>query len=240
MVGPTRVGRARAERGSPWGTGPAPEDARAAATEAQQGGREKGAAWLISFLRGIVAAIGEDWVDLDVGGIGFRAALSAHALRSLPPVGAEVILPTVLTLREDGASLFAFRDESERHAFRALAGVSGVGGRTALAVLSVLRPDALAAAVEAEDLAALTAAQGVGRKTAQRLVLELKGRLPRGADPLASPQPAASGPEAEACAALLALGYSEAEAVAAVDAVRGEAQGTAEKVRAALRRLAGG
>ncbi len=175
-----------------------------------------------------------------MGGIGFRAALSAHALRSLPPVGAEVMLPTVLTLREDGASLFAFHDESERRAFRALAGVSGVGGRTALAVLSVLRPEALAAAVETEDLAALTAAPGVGRKTAQRLVLELKGRLPRGAGRSASPQPAPAGPEAEARAALLALGYSEAEALAAVDAVRGEAHGIAEMVRAALRRLARG
>ncbi len=196
---------------------------------------------LISFLRGRLAASGDDWVEVDVGGIGFRAAASAHTLAQLPPLGSEVRLPTVLTVREDGVALFAFGDDGERQAFRALAGVTGVGGRTALAVLSVLRPAALAAAVEAEDLAQLTRVPGVGRKTAQRLVLELKGRLPAAAGaPADGRSPSASPAEGEARAALVALGYSEPEAAAAIAAVCGEGGDTERLVRAALRRLASG
>lgn len=179
---------------------------------------------------------------MDVGGIGFRASLSSHAAAALPPRGEEAVLPTTMTVREDGVALFAFADEAERQAFRALTGVSGVGARTALAVLSSLRPDALARAIAAEDLGALTAVSGIGRKTAQRIVLELRGALTSAVPAVAAAgtDVGLGGTEREAYAALLALGYSDAEAGRALAATQGTWGGTAELVRAALRTLAQG
>jgi Holliday junction DNA helicase RuvA len=191
---------------------------------------------VIAFLRGRVAGRGPGWAELDVGGIGFRLALSAHAGSALPPPGAEATVPTALVVREDGVALYGFRDEAERAAFLALTAVATVGPKTALAVLSVLTPEQLAAAVEAEDAEALVRVPGIGRKTAQRLILELKGRLQAApaAPPRGAADPAAAA-EAEARAALVALGYSPAEAAAAVEAVRGRATDAGELVRAALR-----
>jgi Holliday junction DNA helicase RuvA len=197
---------------------------------------------VISFLRGRLAARGADWAELDVGGVGFRLALSAHAAGALPAPGEAARLPTVLAVREDGVSLYGFRDEAEREAFTALTAVATIGGRTALAVLSLFTPESLARAIEAEDVTALTRVPGVGRKTAQRLVLELKGRLPDlgdGAVPTAAP---ATGPEADARAALLGLGYSDAEAAAALERVRDGDGGPADAgalLRSALRLLGG-
>jgi Holliday junction DNA helicase RuvA len=198
---------------------------------------------VISFLRGRIAASGVDWVELDVGGVGFRAAVSRQAAAALPAPGSEARLPTELVVREDGVHLFGFADEAEREAFRALTAVSGVGGRTALAVLSALRPEALARAVQTEDLAALTAVPGVGRKTAQRLVMELKDKLPEGGRagrPGGSSGPSA-GPGAasdEAAEALVALGFAPEEAARALAAADLPPEaGTVERVRAALRVL---
>lgn len=196
---------------------------------------------MIAFLRGRVAGRGPGWTELDVGGIGFRLTLSDHGSAALPPPGEEATVPTALVVREDGAELFGFRDDAERASFRALTAVATIGPKTAIAVLSILTPSLLAQAVEAEDLAALTRVPGIGRKTAQRLVLELKGRLTSAEAAPAGPATGrVHGPEGEARAALLSLGYSAAEAAAAIDAARGEAQDTGALVRAALRRLAGG
>ena len=193
---------------------------------------------MIAFLRGRVSSRGAGWAELDVGGIGFRLTLSAHASAALPAPGEAATVPTALVVREDGAALYGFVDEGERAAFTALTAVATIGPKTAVAVLSHLTPQALGRAVEAEDLAALTRVPGIGRKTAQRLVLELKDRL-SGSEGLGGPASAAApaGAEGEARAALVSLGYSAAEAAAAVDAVRGEAGDPGTLVRAALREL---
>lgn len=192
---------------------------------------------MIAFLRGRVAARGPGWAELDVNGIGFRVAISAHAAQALPPPGDAATMPTTLVVREDGVALFGFRDGEERAAFAALTAVASVGPKIALAVLSTFTPEALARAVEAEDVAGLTRVVGVGRKTAQRLVLELKGQLAAGAG--APPAEVEEGPEAEARAALVALGYAPAEAAAAVQRVAGQAGEAGALLRAALRGLAG-
>lgn len=197
---------------------------------------------MIAFLRGEVAARGAGWVEVDVGGIGFHLTISSQAASALPAPGESVRLPTALAVREDGATLFGFRDEAERAAFAALNSVAGVGAKLAIAVLSRLNPESLARALAAEDVSALCAVPGVGRKTAQRLILELKDRfapgLPGGAGEGAPPEGVGSAAEEEARAALLTLGYSGAEALAALAAVRAAAPAEAASlVRAALREL---
>jgi Holliday junction DNA helicase RuvA len=198
---------------------------------------------MISFLRGEVAARGPGWVELDVGGIGFRLTVSTNAAATLPAPGAAVRLATGLAVREDGITLFGFRDEAERDAFGALTAVAGIGPKLAVSVLSRFTPDALARAVAAEDVAALCSVSGVGRKTAQRLILELKGQYTAsGAAGTTGEVTAipASGPEEEARAALLALGYSAAQASSALSAVRATTDGEASALlRAALRQLGG-
>ena len=194
---------------------------------------------MIAFLRGQVAARGASWVEIDVGGIGFHLLVSGHAVAAVPAPGALVCLLTSLVLREDGATLFGFRDEAERDAFAALTAVTGVGPKLALAVLSAFTPVALSRVLEAEDVAALCRVSGVGRKTAQRLILELRGQLTAARDAeTADPEP--DGAQAEARAALVALGYAPAEAAAAVLAARGGGSDAASLVRAALRDLGGG
>lgn len=196
---------------------------------------------MISFLRGELAARGPGWVEVDVGGIGFRLTVSEQAAGGLPAPGAPVRLPTTLIVREDGVALVGFRDEAEREAFGALCAVAGVGTKLAVAILSRFSPDALASAVAAEDATALCRVPGVGRKTAQRLILELTGHLSPSGDGSTAAAVAATGAEAEAQAGLLALGYSAAQAGAALEAVRGGGEAEAPALlRAALRHLGGG
>lgn len=191
---------------------------------------------MIAFVRGRVAGRGAGWVEVDVGGLGLQVLMSGKALTGLPGTGSEVTIPTLLVVREDAMQLYGFADTDERTAFASLTGVAGVGPRIALAILSGLRPAELAAALEREDVSALTRVPGVGRKTAQRLVLELRGKL-AGEAPVAG---APSGPPAvaEAHAALVALGYLPTEAATALAAVDPKGQDAAQLVRAALRQLA--
>ncbi len=194
---------------------------------------------MIAFLCGQVAARGGSWVDVDVGGIGFHLLVSGHAAAAMPAPGAPVRLLTSLVLREDGATLFGFCDEAERDAFGALTGVTGVGPKLALAVLSALTPAALSRTLEAEDVAALCRVSGVGRKTAQRLILELRGQLAPAVD-AALADSGGDGPQAEARAALVALGYAPADAASAVLSASSPGADAASLVRAALRGLGAG
>jgi Holliday junction DNA helicase RuvA len=203
---------------------------------------------VIAFLRGRLASRGPDWVQLDVGGVGYQASTSSTTLGRLPAPGSEVVLLTSLQVKEDALVLYGFADREEQALFEMLVGVSSVGPRTALALLSALPPPRLRRALREEDEGALTAVAGVGRKTAQRLILELRERVgaPDGEGP-ALPA-AGGGPASEAVAALMGLGYSAVEAGRAVAAVRGSAPGAAvdatgggvdvaELVRLALRGL---
>ncbi len=197
---------------------------------------------MISFVRGTVASVGATTAVVDVGGIGLELQCTPATLGDLR-VGHAAALPATLVVREDSMTLYGFADSDERSVFELLQTVTGVGPRLAQSLLSVLSPDQLRAAVATEDLTALTRVPGVGRKGAQRLVLELKDRLgaPAGVVDLAQSAGTAGPPwQGQVHAALVGLGWSPKEADAAVQAVAGEVSDDADVatvLRAALRTL---
>lgn len=129
---------------------------------------------MIAFLAGVLVFKSADYAIIEVQGIGYRVAVSSQTLAKLGVVGSDVFVHTHLNLRENEISLFGFFEEAERAAFLKLVEVSGVGPKVALATLSLLSPDALARAILAEDIASLSNVPGVGKKTAQRIVVDLK------------------------------------------------------------------
>jgi Holliday junction DNA helicase RuvA len=192
---------------------------------------------VIAFLSGRVAGKDAGSALLDVGGVGYRLLMSTRSLASLPAEGGSVTVHTYLHVREDELTLYGFENDDERALFETLIGVSGVGPKVALAVLSALKPDALRAAVASDDVAVLSSVPGVGKKTAQRLALELKDKLDlpdvvfagRGAHPVAA---------AEARDALLAMGFTAGEAAAALRGA--DERSTAEQLlKSALKSLGG-
>ncbi|MDQ7793913.1 MAG: Holliday junction branch migration protein RuvA [bacterium] len=199
---------------------------------------------MISFLRGTVAALDASMVVLDVGGVGYRVTVPATTRARLPAVGEAATIHTYLHLREDGLELFGFGQPEEVRLFETLLKVTGIGPRLALNVLSALSPRDFLEALLFEDLAALTRVPGIGRKTAQRLVLELKERL-AGMGPADLQAPVRTGSPArdaaaEAMEALVALGYSRLEAGRALDrAVRdlGDGAGAPALLKASLKHL---
>lgn len=208
---------------------------------------------MIAFVTGRVAQLAPDGVVVEVGGVGLSLQCTPGTLAALR-VGETTQLPTSLVVREDSLTLYGFLDEDERTVFELLQTASGVGPRLAQAMLAVHSPDALRHAVAGEDLAALTLVPGVGRKGAQRIVLELKDRLgaPTGLGsraPAATPRAADAGPawREQVRGALLGLGWSSKEADQAVDtvardadaepAVNSEHPDVAALLRAALKTL---
>jgi Holliday junction DNA helicase RuvA len=172
---------------------------------------------------------------VDVNGVGYEVDVPMSTLYALPAVGERVALLTHLVVREDAQQLYGFATAAERGAFRELIKIAGVGARTALAVLSGLSVTELAQAITLQEGARLTRIPGIGKKTAERLLLELKGKL--GAE-LAGPA-AASDAGADVLHALLALGYNEREAAAAVRQLP-SGTATADGIRLALKSLAKG
>ncbi|MGB7983304.1 MAG: Holliday junction branch migration protein RuvA [Candidatus Nanopelagicales bacterium] len=199
---------------------------------------------MIAFVHGTVASVAADHAVIEVGGVGLSVLLHARALAELRP-GTSARVPTALVVREDSLTLFGFTDEQERATFEVLQSVTGIGPRTAQAILAVLNVEQLRAAVANDDLATLAKPPGIGRKGAARIALELKDRI--GA-PSAPTTPAAgddqwSGPVTDG---LIALGWPPRDARTAAEAVRPEAdlvlaQGGHPSVpallRAALRHL---
>lgn len=190
---------------------------------------------MIGQLKGRLAAKHPPQVVVDVGGIGYEVDVPMSTFYGLPATGEPVTLHTHLVVREDAHTLYGFGTLDERTAFRQLIRISGVGARTALAVLSGLSVAELAQAVATQEAARLTKVPGIGKKTAERLLLELKGKLAEALPGAGGER--ASGATADILNALVALGYSEKEAAAAV---RGLAPGVtvAEGIRAALKALA--
>lgn len=174
---------------------------------------------MIARLAGTLAELSPDAAVIDVRGVGYLVLASGKTLTALPPVGGDVVLLTELQVREDSMTLFAFGSAAEREAFRQLTGVQGVGGRLALAILSILSPDDLARAVSAGDKAMIARASGVGPKLAQRIALELQGKLglPAALGSSSGGKPA-SGATNDALSALANLGFRPAEASSAVAA----------------------
>jgi Holliday junction DNA helicase RuvA len=176
---------------------------------------------MIARLSGTLAETSADSAVIDVGGVGYLVHLSGKTLAAIGPIGGEVIVLTELQVREDAWTLFGFGSAAERDAFRALTSIQGVGGRLALAILSVLSPDELARAVAHGDKAIIGRANGVGPKLAARIANELQGKLGVAGLGAASPAPR-TGAAADALSALANLGFKPAEASAAVNAAQDE------------------
>lgn len=194
---------------------------------------------MIAFLNGKVAAKAAGYCLLEVGGVGYRLAMTTGSLAALPSEGDEVLIHTYLHVREDELSLFGFESEAEKAAFEQLITVSGVGPKVALATLSALSAEALSAAVASEDVALISSVPGIGKKTAQRIILDLADKL-GGPELGARERPAGSGAAAaETTDALLAMGFSAAEAAAAIKGYEGDKADAQTLLRHALRRLGG-
>ena len=195
---------------------------------------------MYAHIEGVVAEKTQDAIVLDANGVGYLLNVSGATLSTAPAVGERMKLYCVLSVREDAMELFGFYSREEKKMYERLRSVSGVGARTALAILSALSVRDLSIALMSGDAAALTRVPGIGKKTAQRLVLELKDKVDgeelSGRNAVA-PQPAAGGAEAEAVAALVALGYSGSEAARAVSRVAGETQEADKMIFLALRGL---
>src|SRR5574338_1108380 len=176
---------------------------------------------VIARLSGILAETSADGAIVDVGGVGYQVHCSARTLDALGPIGGEILILTELQVREDAWTLFGFGSPVERDSFRALTSVQGVGGRLALAILSVLSPDELARAVSQGDKAMIGRANGVGPKLAARIANELQGKL--GVVAIGGSAPAPRGNAArDALSALANLGFKPADASAAVNAAQDE------------------
>ena len=189
---------------------------------------------MIGSLRGRIASKTPPQLTVDVGGLGYELEAPMSTFFHLPAVGEEVRLLTHLVVREDAHVLYGFGSEAERRLFRSLIKVSGVGPRIALALLSGISVSAFAQCVLNEDISALTRVPGVGRKTAERLIVEMRDRL---AAPQATPGAPLAAParaEGEAYGALVALGYRPAEAARLLKAVGPGTHSTEELIRRAL------
>ena len=203
---------------------------------------------MIGKLKGLVDGYGDDFVEMDVGGVVYEAYCSSKTIAALPPVGQAAVLYTEMVVREDFIRLFGFHSRAEKLWFHTLTGVQGVGARVALAILSVVGPSELATAIALQDKATIGRANGVGPKLATRIVTELKGKVPTvsGVDAgtlglqAALGDGNAPGPVADAVSALTNLGYSSAQASAAVAKVvarEGEGMPTDKLIRMGLREL---
>ncbi|WP_043535229.1 Holliday junction branch migration protein RuvA [Actinomyces polynesiensis] len=194
---------------------------------------------MIAQLRGSLEEVGLDTVTVLVGGIGWRVLVTPATAQSLTR-GTEVCLHTSLVVREESLTLFGFRSADERDVFERLQTVSGIGPRIALAALAVLTPDDLRGAVSRGDLAALQRIPGVGRKSAQRMVLEIGDKLGAAAAlPESGSTSAGSAAEDEVRAALVQLGWTETVAERTVSRLAGRGLDASALLRAALVELGG-
>ena len=189
---------------------------------------------MIGRIRGVLLEKLPPTICVDVGGLGYEIDVPMSTLYKLPEVGAEVVLHTHLQVRDDAHVLYGFSSASERSAFRALIKVTGIGARTALALLSGMSVEELASAVTMQETGRLTKVPGIGKKTAERLLLELKGKL--GADIGVAAAPAAGG-QADILNALISLGYSAAETQKALKSLPPDVE-VSEGIRLALKSMA--
>ena len=189
---------------------------------------------------GIVAEKTQDSIVLDVNGVGYLLYVSGATLQMCPAVGERFKLYSILNVREDAMELYGFYSREEKAMYERLRGVNGVGSKIALQILSSMSVRDLSIALVSGDAAALTRVPGIGKKIAQRLVLELKDKVDddqlTGMGASVAPRPT-GGPEGEAVAALVALGYSASEAAKAISRVSGQTDKTDELIFLALKSL---
>ncbi len=191
---------------------------------------------MITGIEGTVADSGPEWLDVAVGGVTVRVNVPMSTAERFGAVGAPVKLLTTLQVRDDSLTLFGFPDREARAAFESLIGVNGVGPRVAMSVLSALAPESLALAVELGDADAFKSVPGVGKRTASRILLELRGKL----DFDLTATGAAQRDDADVVDALTALGYTALEARRALASLPSDEElPVEEKVRLSLGQLAG-
>jgi Holliday junction DNA helicase RuvA len=195
---------------------------------------------MIGFLRGKIAAKHPPQLVLDVNGVGYELDAPMSTFYGLPAVGTEITLRTHLVVREDAHILFGFGTERERQMFRELLKVSNVGPKLALAILSGMSVDNFLRCVEAGDADSMVKIPGVGRKTADRLIVEMRDRVKGfGENSFAvhagMSEPVSAGPQAEAFSALVALGYKPVEVTRLLKGVGADAQSTEDIIRQALK-----
>jgi Holliday junction DNA helicase RuvA len=184
---------------------------------------------MIASVRGMVLSAGLDSAVIEVGGVGLRLHTTAATAASLRP-GAEASLATTMVVREESLTLYGFADEDERAIFNQVQTVSGVGPRLALAMLAIHAPDGLRRAIGSADLAALTKVPGIGKKGAERIILELRDKIgaPAGAASSRTSVPALDQATDQVHDALVGLGWSSRQADDAVETVRSEAGSRSE------------
>lgn len=204
---------------------------------------------MISYIRGELCDIEEQKAIVDVNGVGYGIYMPQQALSLLPPMGQQVKIHTYLNIREDAMQLFGFLTKEDLNVFRLLIGVNGIGPKAGLNILSCLSPDELRFAVLSEDAKAISATPGIGKKTAEKLILELKDKMniedmldhaAHGGDSedLASGTDTASNTmQAEAVQALTALGYGSAESLRAVKKSSPECSSVEDILKEALKFL---
>lgn len=195
---------------------------------------------MIAFLKGVLAGKTQASAFIEAGGIGYEVGMAHSSLAKLPELGQHVRVFTYLHVREDALCLFGFLSQEEKDLFLQLLGVSGVGPKVALAALSFYEPAVLVEAIAAEDVTRVAKIPGIGKKTAQRIILELKGSINAAQDDLFQEQRAAiQSAAAGATEALLAMGFTSAEAELALTGVpSGASEGAL--VQYALKRLGSG
>lgn len=182
---------------------------------------------MISYIRGELVSIEEEKAIVDVNGVGFGIFMPSQSMNYLPPIGEEVRLHTYMNVREDAMQLFGFLTKDDLQVFKLVIGVSGIGPKGGLSILSELSPDDLRFAVMANDAKAIAKAPGIGKKTAEKLIIELKDKLSiedvlnkvNDVEIHVSTAGATNEIQAEAVQALVALGYGNAESVKAVKKV---------------------
>lgn len=193
---------------------------------------------MISYIRGELIAIETEKVIVDVGGVGYGIYMPGQSMGLLPPIGEEVKLHTYLNVREDAMQLFGFLTRDDLEIFKLVIGVSGIGPKGGLNILSELSPDDLRFAVLANDVKAITKAPGIGRKSAEKLIIELKDKLKiedvleqrmTGAESMTVTSKQ-SEVQSEAVQALVALGYGSTESMKAVKKVLSGTDGTVEDI----------
>ncbi|MFO1462242.1 MAG: Holliday junction branch migration protein RuvA [bacterium] len=198
---------------------------------------------MIAYLQGTLQEIGPDYAVVTTGGVGYQVFLAKNTLLTLPELGAAIELKVHTVVREDNISLYGFRRSSEKELFLKLIQVSNVGPKLALTIMSGLPVEDLAAAIRGEDLVRLTAIPGIGKKTAERLIVELKDKVlawlsKAGVEAMVSEQAAPASLSEEAISALVNLGYSRQEAQQALKSIPGASELPLEKlVREGLKAL---
>ncbi len=200
---------------------------------------------MISYIRGELVDIQEDKIIVDVGGVGYGIYMPRQAITRLPAAGREVKIHTYLNVREDAMQLFGFLSKDDLEVFKLVIGVSGIGPKGGLSILSGMSPDELRFAVISNDTKAISKTPGIGKKTAEKLIIELKDKLSmedvleRGKDSLEYSQEMSEsvGVQAEAVQALVALGYGSTEALRAVKSVIADGMTVEEVLKLSLKQM---